>query len=94
MMISVEYRVRSVQGTRFRQWATRTLREMLLNKLDEIKRIGSLERRMDSAELDIKQVKQGMNYLVQQLAAPPPDLPKRKIGFAQARRARQDDRMT
>ena len=37
------------------------------------------------AELDIKQVKQGMSYLVQQLAPPAPK-PKPKIGFAQARR--------
>jgi len=85
VIISVGYRVKSIQGTRFRQWATRMLRDMLLRKLDEVKRIGSLERRMDSAELDIKQVKQGMSYLVQQLAPPAPK-PKPKIGFAQARR--------
>jgi len=85
VIISVGYRVKSLQGTRFRQWATRMLRDMLLRKLDEVKRIGSLERRMDSAELDIKQVKQGMSYLVQQLAPPAPK-PKPKIGFAQARR--------
>ncbi|PKN43315.1 MAG: hypothetical protein CVU60_02875 [Deltaproteobacteria bacterium HGW-Deltaproteobacteria-18] len=29
VIISVGYRVKSVQGTRFRQWATRTLREHL-----------------------------------------------------------------
>ena len=85
VIISVGYRVKSLQGTLFRQWATRMLRDMLLRKLDEVKRIGSLERRMDSAELDIKQVKQGMSYLVQQLAPPAPK-PKPKIGFAQARR--------
>ena len=86
VVISVGYRVKSVQGTRFRQWATRLLREMLLNKLEEIKRIASLERRMDAAEGDMRQVKQGMNYLVQQLSAPPPDPPRRNIGFAQSRR--------
>ena len=86
VIISVGYRVKSFRGTLFRQWATRVLREMLLNKLDEIKRIGVLERRMDAAEGDIKQVQAGVNYLVQQLAAPPPDPPRRKIGFAQDRR--------
>ena len=80
VIISVGYRVKSIQGTRFRQWATRILREMLLNRLDEIKRIGNLERRMDAAENDIKQIKGGMNYLVQQLSAPP-DPPRKRIGF-------------
>ena len=80
VIISVGYRVKSIQGTRFRQWATRVLREMLLNKLEEIKRISNLERRMDAAEGDIKQIKGGMSYLVQQLSAPP-DPPRRRIGF-------------
>ena len=80
VIISVGYRVKSLQGTRFRQWATRVLREMLLNRLDEVKRIGNLERRMDAVEGDIKQIKGGMNYLVQQLSAPP-DPPRKRIGF-------------
>ena len=80
VIISVGYRVKSLQGTRFRQWATRILREMLLNRLDEVKRIGNLERRMDTVEGDIKKIKGGMNYLVQQLSAPP-DPPRKRIGF-------------
>ena len=80
VMISVGYRVKSPEGVRFRRWATRILREMLLNRLDEIKRIAKLERRMDAAEGDIKQIKGGMNYLVQQLSAPS-DPPRRRIGF-------------
>ena len=80
VVISVGYRVKSFQGTRFRQWATRILREMLLNRLDEVKRIGNLERRMDAVEGDIKQIKGGMNYLVKQLSAPS-DPPRKRIGF-------------
>jgi hypothetical protein len=80
VIISVGYRVKSIQGTRFRQWATRVLREMLLNRLDEIKRIGQLERRMDAAESDIKQIKGGMDFLVKQLSEPS-DPPRRRIGF-------------
>ena len=53
---------------------------MLLNRLDEVKRIGNLERRMDAVENDIKQIKGGMNYLVQQLSAPL-EPPRRRIGF-------------
>jgi len=80
VVISVGYRVKSIQGTRFRQWATRILREMLLNRLDEIKRIAKLERRMDSAEGDIKQIKGGVAYLVQQLSVSQ-EAPRRRIGF-------------
>ena len=80
VVISVGYRVKSFQGTRFRQWATRVLREMLLNRLDEVKRIGNLERRMDAVEGDIKHIKGGMNYLVQQLSTTP-DPPRKRIGF-------------
>ena len=80
VIISVGYRVKSIQGTRFRQWATRVLREMLLNRLDEVKRISNLERRMDAVEGDIRQIKGGMNYLVKQLSAPP-DPPRKRIGF-------------
>lgn len=81
VVLSVGYRVKSPQGILFRQWANYVLREMLLNKLDEIKRIGALERRMDATDVDIGQLKQGMSYLVQQLSAPPPDPPRKKIGF-------------
>ena len=80
VIISVGYRVKSLQGTRFRQWATRVLREMLLNRLDEIKRIGQLKRRMDAAEGDIKQIKGGVSYLVKQLSEPSAP-PRRRIGF-------------
>ena len=81
VVISVGYRVKSVQGTRFRQWATRMLREMLLNRLDEVKQISKLTRRVDAIELDVKQLKGGMNYLVKQLSEPPPEPPRRRIGF-------------
>ena len=87
VMISVGYRVKSIEGVRFRRWATRILREMLLNRLDEVKRIGALERRLDSVEGDVKQLKGGMKYLVQQITTPPPDPPRRPIGFG----AQSDD---
>ena len=37
--------------------------------------------RMDAAETNIEQVKQGVSYLVKQLSSPPPAPPRRKIGF-------------
>ena len=71
VMISVGYRVKSREGVRFRRWATRVLREMLLNRVNEIREMDKLKRRVDAVEGDIKQIKGGMNYLVQQLSAPP-----------------------
>ena len=79
-MISVGYRVKSQEGVRFRRWATTVLREMLLNRLDEVREIAKLKHRVDIVEGDIKQIKGGMNYLVQQLSAPP-DPPRKRIGF-------------
>ena len=90
VVISVGYRVKSIQGTRFRQWATRMLREMLLNRLDEVKRIAKLTRRVDAIETDVKQIKGGMNYLVKQLTESQPELPRRRIGFG----ANNDDAPT
>ena len=80
VVISVGYRVKSFQGTRFRQWATRVLREMLLNRVEEVREIAKLKHRVDTMEGDIKQIKGGMNYLVQQLSAPS-NPPRRRIGF-------------
>ena len=80
VVISVGYRVKSFEGVRFRQWATRVLRELLLNRLDEIKRIGKLERRVDSIEQDVKQIKDGVTYLIEQISAPQ-EPPRRRIGF-------------
>ena len=79
VVISVGYRVKSIEGTRFRQWATRILREMLLKRLEDMREIAKLKRRVDVVEGDIKQIKGGMNYLVKQLSDP--DAPRRKIGF-------------
>ncbi|MCQ2300853.1 MAG: virulence RhuM family protein [Bacteroidales bacterium] len=87
MVISVGYRVKSVAGVRFRQWATRVLREMLLNRLDEIRRIGKLEKRVDTIEQDVKQIKGGVTYLIEQISAPQ-EPPRRRIGFG----ATEEDR--
>ena len=80
MIISVGYRVNSIKGVRFRQWATRALRNMLLQRLSDMRRIDKLESRMDKTELNIKQIQGGVNYLVKQLAAPPKPPKRNKIG--------------
>ena len=53
---------------------------MLLNRLEEIKRIGNLERRTDALESDVKHIKGGMNYLFKQVTSPD-ESPRRRIGF-------------
>ena len=57
VVISVGYRVKSFEGTRFRQWATRVLREMLLKRVEDVREIAKLKRRMDVAKGDIRQIK-------------------------------------
>jgi len=81
VIISVGYRVKSIQGTRFRQWATRMLRELLLRRYEDARRIDKIEARVDVIEQDVKQIKGGMNYLVKQLSKPPRPRKRRPIGF-------------
>ena len=47
VVISVGYRVKSVQGTRFRQWATGVLKEYLIRGYTVNTRINQLEAKMD-----------------------------------------------
>ncbi len=81
VVISVGYRVKSLQGTLFRRWATRVLRELLLRRYEDLKNFVALEDRVDALEGDVVQIKQGMDYLVRQVTVPPADSPMRKIGF-------------
>ena len=53
VIISVGYRVKSKQGTRFRQWATPILRDYLLKGYVINQRIERLEYRMTEAESKI-----------------------------------------
>jgi len=53
VIISVGYRVKSVQGTRFRQWATSILRERILGRNSEARRIASLESRVGAIEVQL-----------------------------------------
>ena len=54
VIISVGYRVHSVQGTRFRQWATGVLRDYLLRGYAVSNRFERLEQRMAKAEQQIE----------------------------------------
>ena len=86
VVISVGYRVKSLQGTRFRQWATRILREMLLRRYEELKDLVRLEKRVDVLEGDVVQIRQGMRHLVQQVSVPPaqPHAGRSVLGWTRA----------
>ena len=50
VIISVGYRVKSLRGTRFRQWANRVLKEYLLNGYSVNRRFETIEQRLTAAE--------------------------------------------
>lgn len=68
VVISVGYRVKSVQGTRFRQWATRVLKEYLLRGQAFSRRLGELEerveRRLARHEGEIEGLKEKVEFFV------------------------------
>ena len=80
VVISVGYRVKSIEGVRFRRWATRVLREMLLKRLEDVRRLDTLEHRVDSIEHNVKEIEGGVTYLVKQLSESPRH-ERRRIGF-------------
>ena len=72
-IISVGYRVNSILGVKFRQWATAVLKEYLLRGSVRDRRLGKLEKRMDAAE-------RAIDTIIYTLT---PTLPenRRRIGF-------------
>ena len=50
VIISVGYRVKSIQGTRFRQWANSVIKEYLVRGYSVSQRLISIERRLDDHE--------------------------------------------
>ena len=69
VVISVGYRVKSVQGTRFRQWATGVLKEYLIRGYAVSTRLNQLEDKMDRRfakhESEIVELKQKVDFFVQ-----------------------------
>ena len=69
VIISVGYRVKSVVGTRFRQWANKILKEYLLRGYSVNSRLNQLEdkvdRRMAKVESDISDLKDKVDFFVQ-----------------------------
>ena len=68
-IISVGYRVNSVLGVRFRQWATNVLKEYLLRGYSVNARLNQLEdkvdRRLAKTEADVAELKEKVDFFVQ-----------------------------
>ncbi|MBQ9448108.1 MAG: virulence RhuM family protein, partial [Victivallales bacterium] len=68
VVISVGYRVKSIQGTRFRQWATSVLKEYLLRGYSINARINQLEDKVDRRLADhdkkIDEIKEKVDFFV------------------------------
>ena len=79
VVISVGYRVKSIAGTRFRQWATKVLRAILLEGVRRDYRLEALENRVALNENGLQRVEEGLNYLVEQMSVP---TMKRVTGFS------------
>ena len=74
VVISVGYRVKSVQGTRFRQWATGVLKEYLIRGYAVNTRLSQLEdkvdRRLAKTEADVADLKEKVDFFVQTQTPP------------------------
>ena len=74
VVISVGYRVKSVQGTRFRQWATGVLKEYLIRGYAVNARLNQLEdkvdRRFAKTEADVAELKEKVDFFVQTQTPP------------------------
>ena len=79
VVISVGYRVKSIEGVRFRKWATKVLRAILLEGVKRDYRLEALENRVALTENGLQRVEEGLNYLVEQMSAP---TMKRVTGFS------------
>lgn len=69
VVISVGYRVKSLQGTRFRQWATGVLKDFMLRGYAFNQRMALLEdrvdRRLSATDRDVAQLKEKVDFFVQ-----------------------------
>ena len=81
VVISVGYRVKSIAGTRFRQWATKVLREKMLERLSSENRLSKVEGRLDVVEGKLTDLNDGLGYIVRQIFVPDTPPARNPIGF-------------
>ena len=69
-IISVGYRVNSIVGVRFRQWATGVIRERMLTSTLQAARFEAIDRRLLSHDREIADLKEQVDFFVQTKTPP------------------------
>ena len=69
-IISVGYRVNSIVGVRFRQWATGVIRERMLTSTLQAARFDAIDRRLLSHDREIADLKEQVDFFVQTKTPP------------------------
>ena len=64
VIISVGYRVKSIQGTRFRQWANQVLKEHLLRGCSVNQRLISHENRLENLDSRVNNLEKQVDFFV------------------------------
>ena len=80
VVISVGYRVNSIRATQFRIWATNVIKAYLLRGKAENRELDDMKKYLANHERRLTRVEQGVETIVKTLL-PPPDPPRRRIGF-------------
>ncbi len=69
-IISIGYRVNSIVGVRFRQWATRVIKERMLAGAVQDAHLSAIDKRLLSHEKDIADLKEKVNFFVETQTPP------------------------
>ena len=70
VIISVGYRVKSIRGTKFRQWANNVLKQYLLRGYAVNQRIFDIEQKMEEQGLEIANLKDKIDFFVRSSLPP------------------------
>ena len=70
VIISVGYRVKSIRGTKFRQWANSVLKQYLLKGYAVNQRIFDIEQKMAEQGLEIAHIRDKVNFFVRSSLPP------------------------
>ena len=69
-IISIGYRINSIVGVRFRQWATRVIKDRMLARTVQAGQFAVIERRLSVHDRDIAELKDKVDFFVQTQTPP------------------------